>query len=289
MTYLDKELSVEDGQPVELYKFFNLEESFLYTSGQNEVVFNNQTYIPEPIKRDSPDLRDVTSKRSLSVLVPIANLFARRYIVTVPATTDRFELYRYHTTDGGTPEVIQYFSGLVSVVQFKGAEAIIAVENAGTILDRVIPQQTSRNPCNHILYDAKCGVSDTSFAIVGVVSAISPDGLLITLDTGAATVPATGNQLTAQLAADPTYFNAGFLSRGSIELRMVRGTVDTGGNTADLTLLFPFQTIALGTPMTMFAGCDHQLPTCNAKFSNAARYGGFPFVPLKNPFAIGVN
>jgi len=289
MTYQAKEQSVEDGQPIELFRFSNSEEVFTYSGGQFNTVFNAETYVPEAIGRSDPTLQDATAQRSLTVTVPSSNLFARRYVSIVPATVDHFTLFRRHTTDGGTPETVTYFSGEVLSVSFKDKTAEITIQNVGSILDRLVPQQTSRNPCNHILYDAKCGVTDTSFSLAGAVVAISADGLNVTIDTGTNTVPDTGFELTAQLDDDPTFFNGGFIARGGLELRMVRAVVNDTGNVATLTVLFPFQTISVGAALSMFAGCDHKLPTCLSKFNNVDRYGGFPFIPEKNPFVIGVN
>lgn len=289
MTYLAQEASVESGQPVELYRFSNTEETFNYTNGQEETFFNNETYIPIAISRSDPELRDVTAQRTLVITMPISTGFAQRYTSLVPATIDTFEVFRFHTTDGGTPEVITFFSGRVVSVKFKGEIAEVAVQNFGAILDRLIPQQTSRNPCNHILYDSKCGVIDGAFAITGVVDAISGDGLQVIIDTGSNTIPNTGLELSAQLTADSSFFDGGFVARGSIELRMVRKLVDDTGNKATITVLFPFQILGLGTSLNMFAGCAHNLTTCDTKFDNSDRYGGFPFIPLKNPFVVGVN
>lgn len=289
MSYSILDTSVEDGQPIELFRFSNTEETFKYSNGQFETVFNSETYIPIAISRSDPDLQSVTSQRSLTVTVPADNDFVQRYVSFVPATIDEFKLFRLHTTDGGTPETITYFSGRVVSVGFKNKIAEITIQNFGAILDRLVPQQTTRNPCNHILYDSKCAVVDTSFAITGIVTAISGDGLSVTIDTGSNIVPDTGLELTAQLVADPTFFNGGFISRSNIELRMVRAVVDDTGNKATLTVVFPFQTLEVGNSLIMFAGCDHKLPTCDTKFANSDRYGGFPFIPEKNPFVIGVN
>jgi hypothetical protein len=289
MAYDTFEDSVESGQPIELFKFSNLEERFCYTNGPDEVVFDYNTYIPIPIKRTDPDLENVQARRNLVVKVPLDNPFALRYVVTVPASIDEFALYRQHSTDTPTLETIQFFSGRVTNVSFMENEAQINVLNFGSILERLVPQQTCRNPCNHVLYDSKCLVTDTSYALTGTVTAISSDGLTVTLDTGTDTVPATGNQLSAQLTADSAYFTGGFLRRGGIEHRMVRAANDLGSNEVEFTVLLPLQTIAVGTVLDLFAGCDHQYPTCKTKFSNGVRYGGFPFVPLKNVFEIGVT
>ncbi len=289
MSYTVQEESIEDGQPIELYRFSNSEETFTFTNGPDSVIFNSETYEPIPISRTDPDLEQVQSRRNLIVKTPIDNPVALRYVATIPATPDEFSLFRQHSTDGGTPETITFFSGRVTNVAFAGIEAQINIQNFGVILERLCPQQTTRNPCNHILYDSKCAVDDSQFRITGTVTAISADGLTITLSTGSNTVPDTALELSAQITADADFFNAGFVRRGGLEHRMVRTTTDLGGNVAEFTILFPFQTIGTGTALDLFAGCDHQFPTCIGKFANTEKYGGFPFVPLKNPFEIGVN
>jgi hypothetical protein len=33
------------------------------------------------------------------------------------------------------------------------------------------------------------------------------------------------------------------------------------------------------------AGCDRTFATCQSKFGNSLNFGGFPWIPVKNPFA----
>lgn len=53
--------------------------------------------------------------------------------------------------------------------------------------------------------------------------------------------------------------------------------------------------INLGTPilfdyttLTIFAGCDKSLQACTNIFNNINNFGGFPFIPYKNPTTSGV-
>jgi hypothetical protein len=55
-----------------------------------------------------------------------------------------------------------------------------------------------------------------------------------------------------------------------------------------VTVLMPFPTSLVGQTLSVLAGCDHTLPTCKTKFNNVINYGGFMFVPHKNPFATGL-
>jgi len=63
------------------------------------------------------------------------------------------------------------------------------------------------------------------------------------------------------------------------------------GNVITVTGLeasLPFYSSVLGSSVTVYAGCDHSVGTCNSKFSNPANFGGHPYVPTKNIFATGI-
>jgi len=288
MTYLAQEESVEGGQPIELYLFTNVESKFTYTSGQETITFGGNTYTPRPISRSEPSIQSQQSDRSLVVKLPLNDLFVQRYITTLPATPDNLTIFRFHSTDGGV-ETITFFIGEVANVAITENEAKINVLSSGKVLAEQMPKQTFRNLCNHILYDAACQVDDSQFRISATVTAISADGLSITVSGGSNTILNTGLELSAQLTADATFFDGGFFRRSGIEHRMVLTSTDNGANSATFTVLLPFETLEVGTVLELFAGCDHQFPTCIAKFVNTERYGGFPFVPGNNPFEVGVN
>ena len=44
----------------------------------------------------------------------------------------------------------------------------------------------------------------------------------------------------------------------------------------------------VGQDVDVFAGCDHTVDTCDQKFDNVINYGGWPYVPSKNPFESGI-
>ncbi|MEE8551593.1 MAG: phage BR0599 family protein [Gemmatimonadota bacterium] len=288
MTFIAQEESIEDGQPIELFLFQNLESKFAYTSGQEEVAFDGNTYIPRPISRTEPEVQSQQSDRNLVIKMPLNDPFVARYVNTLPASPDSITIFKFHSTDLGT-EVVKFFVGEVAHVAVTGNEAKVNALSSGRVLAEQIPKQTFRNLCNHVLYDAFCAVDDSQFKMSTSVVAISADSLSITVSGGSNVILNTGLELSAQLTADPTFFDAGFFRRAGIEHRMVLTSVDNGGNSATFGVLLPFETLEVDTVLELFAGCDHQFPTCIAKFANTERYGGFPFIPRKNPFEVGVD
>ena len=64
----------------------------------------------------------------------------------------------------------------------------------------------------------------------------------------------------------------------------------------DLLLLLPFPFTIVGQTVEVYAGCDHTAEPCATKFfttedpqGNLRNYGGFLFVPTKNPFESGLD
>ena len=55
------------------------------------------------------------------------------------------------------------------------------------------------------------------------------------------------------------------------------------GDTITLSAVLPG--LAVGVALEAFAGCDRTFATCQSKFGNSLNFGGFPWIPAKNPFA----
>ncbi len=283
------EASVEDGQPIELYRFTNLEETFLYTSSQEEVIFGGSIYVPTEISRTSSGKESINIRATLVLKLPNTDPLVRRYVIGLPATSDKVVVYRQHSTDGGSPETVILFSGQIENVGFTGNEAKVNVVSTVNFLGKPMPRQTMRNMCNHILFDTRCKVQESNFSMITTVTDISADGLTVTVDGGSNTILDTGLQLSAQIAANAAYFNGGVLSRSNLEQRSILSTVDLGGNVASFGVLIGYQNLSVGNTLALLAGCDHNFTTCRVKFSNHQQYGGFPYVPRKNPFEIEVD
>lgn len=289
MSFLTQEESIESGAPVELYLFQNLEQTFTYTSSQFAVNFSGRDYDPQPISRSGDDVEQLDEQRKVVVKMPADDPFVARYFATVPAQQDQLTIFKYHTTDGGTPEVVTVFKGKVANVAVVGDEAQVNALSDASILQRICPQQTCRYLCNHMLYGPRCQVVDTQFRITVNIDSISSDGLTLGI-TGLNVVPETGLALSAQLSADSTFFDGGTVERGSLERRSIRSITDLGGNQATIVIRpLPFVDINVGADFFMYAGCDHDFTTCRTRFNNKDRYGGFPYVPRTNPFNTGVD
>lgn len=290
MSYLAQETSIEGGQPIELFHISNAEDSYTYTSAQQPIVFSGNTYQPRPLICSEDKIESLNARREITLKLPATDPVVQRYIPGVPASEHLLRMYRLHSTDG-TVEVVQVFQGAVSNVAItKNNEAVILARSSASLLDRTVPKQTCRGNCNFVLYGPRCKVDNTDYTVTAEVIDISPNGLLVTVAAGSDTFPATGLQLSAQLTADAFFMLGGTTERGGgLERRMIRSSANLGGNSARFGLLLPFIGLQQGMVVDLLAGCDLAFTTCRDKFDNTINFGGFPRVPKKNPFEVGVD
>lgn len=272
MTFIAFESAQETGRPAELYDFRIGSESFKLTSWANDVTVGIGTFTADVVERSRLAVTQDARENDVEITIPADNPFVLAYEgVAVPGKRSTLVLYRTHVNDPDT-ETVVFFKGNVTNISRSadGREAKVNVVSFMKSQALVVPRRTYQGLCNHSLYDGFCTISETDpdFQKFLNVSAVSTDGLVLTVDTA------------GSFGAD--FFQAGFIEYIG-EPRMVVEQGGTGNN--DFTIRIPFEISPLGATIRCLAGCDHRLvETCDPKFNNANNYGGFPFVPLKNPF-----
>lgn len=265
------EESIASGQPVELYVFALLTETFRFTSAEESVQFEGQTYEPVAVKRTALVQGPESRKETVTFTLPASHPLPRKFRSVPPGQRATLTIQRFHKPDGATPERVTVFEGVVRNVGFtrlnKEAE-IVCVPFIGG-LAKTGPRFVFSGPCNNVLFDTRCKVNSVSFRFVGNVGAINGDVL---------TIPGLS-------ANGDGWATAGTVTVGGVDWRTI---LDHTGN--DIRLIRPFPPDILATLLNaeveIFAGCDRSLGVCGGKFSNQDNFGGFPTVPLKNPFGV---
>lgn len=266
------ESSRESSEPIEVYRFALGGQSYLYTSAEDEITAGSDTYSPIGIARGAITLAEDDRKKTLEIVVPSTNPFARRYIVTPPgqkATVTIIRLQREESPTFATQVVI--YKGAVQSVQFpdSGETAKINVQKAESATSRLVPRYTFMALCNHVLYGPGCLVDPNNHDHTGEVSAVSGNTITVT------GVNASGKDFTGGYCK-PTAVS---------DFRLI---LAQSGDV--LTLLLPFETSPLGTNVQAFEGCDHLVAgDCALKFDNVDRFGGHAFVPNKDIFRTGLD
>lgn len=274
MTYAAHETSIEGGKPVEAYRFQVGATFYYYTSAMDNVTIGAQTYTALGIQRsntaDGPDVRDY----DFQVTIPTANPVAQLFTSTLPGVRVRLTVFRFHRDDTPTPEVITVFDGYVNGARFEKQlkECVLAARPTISAIGRVIPPRTYQSKCNHTLYDPlTCRVDDTDPAFRASAKSVSAQVGNVLMVTG----------LGAYASG---WFKGGFVEVvGAADYRQILQD-DGAGN---LRLLYPFATTP--TTVNVFAGCAHRIDVCKSKFDNVINFGGFAFVPKKNPYNTGID
>lgn len=268
MTFDTFETSVEDGNIIELYQFTQGAVVSRFTNFNRDVVFNGSNWLSTQISRNDIERGIETGINDLKIQMPLDNPIASQYIANVPGKVIDVIIYRAHFSDPAE-EVLVVFEGFIAQASFDGSlEATLTLQPFTSQFKRSAPRYTYQSLCNHVLYDAQCKIARGSFTYVGLASGI--DQTLRTL---------TINGLSGQGADWAVGGWVAFPAGGNDDQRLI---IAQAGDT--VTLLSNFAEVVLGSNVDVFAGCAHDIGTCNTKFANVINFGGTPYVPVKNPF-----
>ena len=239
-----------------------------YTSGDVAVVHGGNTYTPATIDRDTVEYNSKLEVSTLQIKVarvqqPVVDFIALNPLEILWVAV--FDLIR----DQPDPEAGVIFVGQIKNVSIKGLQAIANCEGLESFLKQPVPVPRYQPACNNSLYDDKCMLTDTDWAEAAAVTAISSDGMTVTL---------SGAGFEAK--ADD-YYTRGYLVYGESR-RMI---VDHIKASKVVLLRYAISSLVVGAAVTVFAGCDLDIATCQSKFNNMKNFYAHPYIPLDNPCA----
>lgn len=265
MSFLSRESSIFAGEPVELYQFVNLTQTWLYTSGAADLTYLNQLYTAIPMERGQIDLTRDIGKAQLQIQVPRNIALVNQYLNAPPDGQTLLTIFRNHIGDG---EYAAYWKGRITSVEATGSNGTVVCDSDYTSLVGRGARATFAIPCRYSLYGPGCNVNDQAFKVQGNLASVS----------GAAVSSAAfGTVPDGWLAGGKIEITVG----GIIYRRMILTHVG-----ANVTLMYPIPGLLGSEPCAAYAGCDHSLNGANGcqKFQNTPNYGGWPWKPIQNPF-----
>lgn len=277
-----------DNRPVEFYEF---------TSGSDVLRANNQeidligpggnNYLGLKLRRTKiSKTRDLTANK-ITVSMPGSVAFFRGFIRIPPSTLPKLTITQQFQNDPDSEFRVRWRGSTTSFARDDNL-LNISCEPLTRIFDKEVPRAVFSFQCNWLLFDSGCTLVRTTRQFMGTVTTISADGTVLTipgLRTQAAAIDATVfNQLTT--AELDTYWQGGYIETPlAAETRGIyEGDVDSDPDKVRVSV--PFQDLAVGTQLTVFAGCANDPRACQVKHNNFLNYGGFHLVPgsPNNPF-----
>lgn len=243
---------------IQLFRFVEGVNVWTVTSSNRSVTYNSETYTPLPIGL----LSDIESKQSadratLDIGITANSTMAQRWTNPNLSTSVSIELF---IKDGATVE--PWWNGTLSKCGIDGAQIKLTFDDGVGDTRFGTNSPVIQISCPYVLYGWGCFLDKEDFADSGTIGTIS--GLVVTISEAAS-------------QADGWY-NGGMLKAVNGDLVMIVSHV---GN--QLTLIRSAE-IAVSDAVTIYQGCDRTIQTCDTKFSNKLRYGGYTRIPTVNIF-----
>lgn len=169
-------------------------------------------------------------------------------------------------TQGG----MHVFEGPVSEAAPSSSAVELTIESGMALLNQQLPRIVFQPGCVHMLFDAGCGLSRATWTVTGTVTSGS-----------------TLTNVNSNLSQGSNYFALGVVTFTSGALAGLQRSVRFSAlGTLALDRPLP-QAPQVGDTFTAAPGCDKTRAACAGKFTNMARFRGFPYVPKNENGRIG--
>lgn len=253
---------------IELYRFVMGERIWTMTSSDLRQTYNAgsgvEVYVPVAMGRSEVENKNSLARANLDIRIPLdheLSVFAMTSLYDEGVSLTLFE-------KDGADVSVQWKGRLVSKKPDE-VHCTLVFESVFTSLRRSGLRARMQKSCRHALYFRGCNLNMEDFEIASTLTSI---------DGSICVVPAAAGQPDG-------YFLGGVLAAADGTLAYI---VNHSGDELTLqrvpySLRQQFQLEGAGSAVSIYPGCDHTRPTCNSKFANGLNYGGFDWIPSKNP------
>jgi hypothetical protein len=173
MAYQDNEVSVQDGQPIECYKFTGSFNNYFYTSYGKQVTIAGDIYTPKAIKRNNATVgTQDNSDNALEITLPFNDNLVKEYLYQESPPSLGIEIFRAHATDL-TDYKLLWVGQITSISVSENIATLLAPTFFSILLSGSSPVTRYQAPCNHVLYDGRCGVDPATNQQSATIMSIS--------------------------------------------------------------------------------------------------------------------
>ena len=245
-------------------------QRFYFTSGDKAITYLGDTYIPVAISRSEMTQEKEMNRQNINLTLPFDNELSQLYFRDVPDVVASVTLFRFEQeSESSEPEVLVYWKGRLAGFRATNQEVVFNCESVFTSMRRPGVRARYSVQCRHALYGEGCGVDKEDFGISATVVSVDNLDVNVTLDGD----PEISGQ----------YFVGGMMKFGDV----YRHIVNQGDGFVRLWREMP--DLEVGSSVTVYPGCRRDLSTCKTRFSNTKNFGGFPWLPTRNPFSFVNN
>lgn len=247
-----------------------------YTNAPYPITFGGEVFEPAAISHSESESKEDLARANLTVAMARTLPAATRWVKDSPEVQITCTVWHVHEDD----DVSVVWKGRLSSAKPSGHEVKASFDSIYTALARAGLGARYQRMCRHTLYGSGCRLAAASYVAEGIPVAVQ------------------GNTVVVPEAA--SYPN-GWFSGGYIETPDGSRRFVIGHSGQTLTLFRPMEALSSyfvnqgyglnygalygGLKVKLFPGCDRSRQTCATKFNNLDNYGGFDWIPTKNPFA----
>jgi uncharacterized phage protein (TIGR02218 family) len=267
MTYASVETSENSAQKIKLFDISFSSHHWYLTNHTETVNFNATLWLPAVgIAHDQiPDALNLDNGK---VGVQLAHTHEIADLLKLGSPGGNLNIDIYHGHLGG--DFIQVWRGRLVERETDYPNINLITDSRLASARRLAAGLVVSVACPVDLYGPECGVSKAAFKVDSAVTAI--DGLTLTLSSIGAYAD---KWFLGGLAEWPHPTLVGVTMTASI-LAHEAGTI---------TIAMPAPTIAVGTVLSLYPNCNHELGgDCANKFNNTINHRGMPYINGRNPF-----
>lgn len=249
---------------IDLFKIVVGARTWRLTSAEKPQTYLDEFYTPTAMGRGETESKNSLAKANLDVKLPLGHELSVRLLTSLYDEVVSLTLFN---DDGEDVAVV--WKGRLASIKPENTHLTLMFESIFTSLRRPGLRARFQKSCRHALYFPGCNLNMADFEVPATLSAISGTTL---------TVPEAASQADG-------YYIGGMAQAADGTLAFITNHV--GDQIVVQRVPYPFITQleeeGAGTAISIYPGCDHRRATCIAKFNNLLNYGGFDWIPRKNP------
>ena len=267
MTYALTDLV--DGAPVHLFQFNYENTDYRFTNVKGGYTALGYNWSEKGIKMGNVETTEEMNKNNLDLDFSRDDSFGSLFLSEQQDNVTSVTVYRGYHNDNDS-EFIALWKGRVASNQERRNLITLTCESIFTSLKRPGLRGRYSKTCRHSLYNRGCNIdpdqpSPLGFYDEDIVSDVSADGLTLTIN--AASLKANG------------YYRGGMLRAPDGVHRFIKAH-----DGDQITVSKPHVGFVASDGVFLYPGCDRSTNICLNRFDNLDNFGGFPYVPSKNPF-----
>ena len=270
MTFTDKEQSVDDGQPFELYDFVRgTWHAYLTTRPTEFFVNTSRVYKPSAINRDRVRHGEDSLKDSITITLPRGHEIVEHFIHSPSERRTSITIRQLHYGLDFNEAIVIWKGRVVSGAP-TGQKVELTCESIFTAMRKQGLRFRCELLCQHVLYSSMCRASQPSMRVDDTISSM-PSATVLEMTTNTS-------------GYEDGWFSGGIIQGPDGADRYITKHV---GSTIYIDR--GLDSLAPDVDVALYPGCDRTRNTCRDKFNNLNNFLGFPWIPTANPFQVDLR